>query len=419
MSKQELVPMRTRKSVERIAPKNTYPINTDLAGINPLMDDAKLQGLVLDIQENGQLEPILLWWNKDTTQWEIGDGRNRQNACNKLRIRVKTRKLKKGISYKEALSIVNGHSIRNHYTPTQLAIKAYHFTQRAKDDGRISQEASAKKFGISIRQIKSVASIVKSIKRIVEIKKSVAIVSIYKARHAVGEKSAYTHFSVSEKEISISLLDDLFDGEEISLPTMLSKKGVSYFSSSVDTIAKVIKSLTEINSSPVIEEVHTWNPDSAIKTEAGKKWFKQEIESLGDLSFEVKMHLVELSNFKYPEFLTPLDYIKMYHDSLKKTIVSEEVKVIVNPKRNIEKWVQSFNANDDNAEHMINLHNFKIGTRGDVTYLHIGNFGDTDNNHMRLLCKLTDDEFKEYTDAKWQDMMDEDALDILPLASAA
>ena len=50
MSKQELVPMRTRKSVERIAPKNTYPINTDLAGINPLMDDAKLQGLVLDIQ---------------------------------------------------------------------------------------------------------------------------------------------------------------------------------------------------------------------------------------------------------------------------------------------------------------------------------------------------------------------------------
>ncbi len=53
----------------------------EIANIFPLMEDAELDALVMDIKEQGLIEPLWLW------QGKILDGRNRWNACCELGIK--------------------------------------------------------------------------------------------------------------------------------------------------------------------------------------------------------------------------------------------------------------------------------------------------------------------------------------------
>lgn len=125
-----------------------------LAEEHPMMLDENYEALRLDIKANGQLEPVVRYRGK------IVDGRHRLKALKDLGIDIISCKdLPRDLALDDVKSRVISSEIRRHETPTQLAVKAYY---HSKENKGITQKASAEKFGVDLKRVSELSSIVKA-----------------------------------------------------------------------------------------------------------------------------------------------------------------------------------------------------------------------------------------------------------------
>lgn len=228
----------------------TYEID-ELANLVPLASDVELKALQLDINKNGQTEPIILWNNK------IVDGRNRQIACQKLGIELKVIHLHSNLTYDEVARTVKSMNTRRNLTETQKIMSA---VKSQKNFGGTNKEVS-EQWGISERTFKNAK-----------------------------------YIDTNEP----SFIDKLFDGNSVKIydPT----KGFEITTNKVNAIARLIKTnkekdMIEIDETEVVDL--TFNADALIKTEAGKQWFYDKKENLNIVKQQMILDYIELANLKY------------------------------------------------------------------------------------------------------------------------
>jgi ParB-like chromosome segregation protein Spo0J len=127
------------------------------ADLFPLMSDDELQGLVADIKENGQLEPVTFWNGK------LVDGRNRANACKQLGIDVDACELDPEVT-KDPLAWVVSHNLhRRHLSngqKSQVALKLKKLlepgaAEAKRDGGKQAGNGRPKKDGAKLPQPKT------------------------------------------------------------------------------------------------------------------------------------------------------------------------------------------------------------------------------------------------------------------------
>jgi hypothetical protein len=87
-----------------------------LAEIWPMMSEEQYQGLLEDIRQHGQVDPVVMYNGK------LLDGRNRLRACTELGIECKFAQLPNGVNPKAWVMSRNHH--RRHMTPTQRSAVA-------------------------------------------------------------------------------------------------------------------------------------------------------------------------------------------------------------------------------------------------------------------------------------------------------
>lgn len=121
----------------------------ELTKTHPVMDDAQYSAFKLDIENNGQIQPVLLYRGR------IVDGRHRLRALTELGIEtIKTEKLANNLTLDKLKEIVNSTEVRRHQTPTMIAAKAYRLYV-----GGMKQADAATKAGSSLTNLKRVAQI--------------------------------------------------------------------------------------------------------------------------------------------------------------------------------------------------------------------------------------------------------------------
>jgi ParB-like chromosome segregation protein Spo0J len=107
-----------------------------IASFHRDMNDAEFNALKLDIQENGQLVPVILYRNK------LVDGRHRQRALIELGIHdMKAMKLPNNLSLEDVGNMVLGTEIRRTDNVAQRAIRAYRWVL---ETGAKQQDAAIK-----------------------------------------------------------------------------------------------------------------------------------------------------------------------------------------------------------------------------------------------------------------------------------
>lgn len=125
----------------------------ELAAQNPMMSKDELKALKKDIEDNGQLLPIIVYRRK------VVDGRNRLEALLMLnRDKVNYISLPNNLSLIEVSTVVNSTSVRRNLTSTQKTIKAYkHYKARG---GKREDVALAN--GISISNLDALIACMES-----------------------------------------------------------------------------------------------------------------------------------------------------------------------------------------------------------------------------------------------------------------
>ncbi len=116
-----------------------------LASEHRNMNDAEFESLKLDIQENGQILPVILYKGK------LVDGRHRQRALIELGIHdMKYITLPGNISLAEVRNKVIGTEMRRSDTTAQKAIRAWLWLMEQSDS---TQSDAAIKFGVGQRYV--------------------------------------------------------------------------------------------------------------------------------------------------------------------------------------------------------------------------------------------------------------------------
>jgi hypothetical protein len=211
-----------------------YKVNEAIAGIVPMAVGSEQLALNEDIKMNGQNQPIVLWRN------EIVDGRCRQIACEYAGIEVKAESLDWDMSVDEVIAKVKSLNTRRNLTLTQKAMVAAR-------DGSTNMHELARKWGISVDSLK-------------------------RAKYIAKHRPDYEKL--------------LFDGEMVYLSN--GKR-----TNALKTIATAVRADLESGVLVLDSETHF---ESAINTEAGKKWYAENIDMI---RAKPEMFAVELANLKY------------------------------------------------------------------------------------------------------------------------
>lgn len=118
-----------------------------LTETHPVMSVEQFQALTKDIEENGQLQPVLVYRGK------IVDGRHRYKALTLLGSEnIKVEVLANNLSLDDVVRLVNSTEMRRHQSPTQLAIKGY----RLYKLGKYTQREVISRAGCSLSNLKYV-----------------------------------------------------------------------------------------------------------------------------------------------------------------------------------------------------------------------------------------------------------------------
>lgn len=136
----------------------------EYANLTPNMVDEQFKALVIDIQTNGQLEPVKVCKGK------IYDGRHRLKALKLLNKKKIKAIVDDNLTEEDIRSQVRSLENRRHQTPTQLAIMAYkEYVMLSKnDDTKESQGKIAERFGITRTNLAEVKSLAERAPDVVE-----------------------------------------------------------------------------------------------------------------------------------------------------------------------------------------------------------------------------------------------------------
>ena len=162
----------------------TYELHT-LCSLFPRMSDFDLACLKLDIQKNGQREPIILHDGK------IIDGQNRYRACQELRIDQLFREF---IGKDVAAYVLSVNLHRRHLTPSQQAV----IVASVQDWGK-AQKAGGDRKSDQVPQIALDSDTIKS-----RAKKSGASVGTQRKADAVAKASPELAGKVARGEVSLN-----------------------------------------------------------------------------------------------------------------------------------------------------------------------------------------------------------------------
>ena len=118
----------------------------DEALATPRMLEVQYEALKADIEQNGQLDPVVIYRGK------IVDGRHRFLILNELNIKTITCfKMPNNSTLSDIKKLVRSKETRRHETATQLAISALrHIT---KSNEKITQAEASKMFGVGPKAI--------------------------------------------------------------------------------------------------------------------------------------------------------------------------------------------------------------------------------------------------------------------------
>lgn len=228
--------------------------SADYTEFNPTHDENTYEAVKELILQLGQQKPILILEGKCI------DGRHRTKIAKELGNEVRCVDVDPRIDPKKLILIANMDSMGSRsYSPAQKAINAY---KLAKDYG-YKQKDAAKLCGAPAKQVTYVKSIVK-----------------------YGYKNA---------------IEELEKGNKVMIGDM------DTGSTSLEYICKMAKIKYEEDKVTVdTSERVEFNPDAAIRTEAGKAWYYNKINSLGfdkDMGFNsvVRQDYAELANYKFKE----------------------------------------------------------------------------------------------------------------------
>lgn len=117
------------------------------AELFPVMTAEELQGLIKDIEENGQREPVTLWNGK------LIDGRNRATVCEKLGLDLDCCELDPDT---DPIKWVLSHNLhRRHLTPSQKAMVAVKLKELLEPEAKErKQKGRPKKDAVNLPQDK-------------------------------------------------------------------------------------------------------------------------------------------------------------------------------------------------------------------------------------------------------------------------
>lgn len=118
----------------------------DEALSTPRMLDVQYEALKSDIEQNGQLDPVVIYRGK------IVDGRHRFLILNELNIKTITCfKMPNNATLSDIKKLVRSKETRRHETATQLAISALRHIIKSND--KMTQADASKMFGVGIKAI--------------------------------------------------------------------------------------------------------------------------------------------------------------------------------------------------------------------------------------------------------------------------
>ena len=231
----------------RLVKYGAFPVNTELAGLVPMASEAEQATLTADIEANEQKEAIVLWHG------EVVDGRCRQKALTTLGKHILYRELDDTLTEAEVRVYVKSVNTRRNLTSTQKVMAACR--ESLKPEETRANQVVAKSWGVGLEILKN-------------------------ARYIAKHKPEY--------------IDVLFNGGAIKI---VDSKGEEKYSNKVTTIYAYLKKVEE----QVKEDVeHAWHENTAIKTQAGKEWYYEQVAQIavnGDV--KTKMLIAELANYKF------------------------------------------------------------------------------------------------------------------------
>ena len=139
------------------------------AEITPNMIEAQFEALKLDIEQNGQLEPIKVWKHKNKLY--VYDGRHRLKSIKELGLETIKAEVDDKATEEEIKTRVKSLENRRHQTPTQLAIMAFKEYKLLSEnaESKESQESVAKRYGISRKSLAEVKTLSERAPELIEI----------------------------------------------------------------------------------------------------------------------------------------------------------------------------------------------------------------------------------------------------------
>lgn len=129
------------------------------ANATPVMTNEQYNALKIDIEKNGQIDPVIMFRGK------IVDGRHRYKILNELNNKhIIGVSMPNNSTLDDIKSLVKSKETHRHQTPTQLAIYAYrqmmsHNSNSKNKDKNMTQADAAKEFGVVVKQIGRVVRI--------------------------------------------------------------------------------------------------------------------------------------------------------------------------------------------------------------------------------------------------------------------
>ena len=226
-----------------------YVVNNTIAGIVPMAVKAEQDALNVDVKTNGLLSPVVLW------KGMIVDGRCRQVACIAAGIDVVATELGWNMPEEQVIAIVKSLNTRRNLTMTQKCMSAIRYYYSNMCNKKL--EDVAKEWGIGRQTMMNVNY-------------------IYKMHNA--------------------FIVPLFVGDSVMIQDA---RGIDIKSNKVNSICQYLKRKEEEAKLVVVSSDNDeWNPNSRIKTQAGKDWYYDAVNAIDDETV-MRMLLVELANFKF------------------------------------------------------------------------------------------------------------------------
>lgn len=223
--------------------KNPIPVH-EYAALVPLATEPEQISLTLDIKENGQREPIVIWKGK------VVDGRCRQIALLSLNRDLIYKELDDTLTDDEVKLYVKSVNTRRSLTITQKLIIA------AKEYLTI-KSSSVKKLSITWG------------------------VSASSLDNTIWLSRNFPH-----------VIEPLFNGLSVEI---LDNKGREYYCNKITSIYAFYRKKTEKIKE---DKQHGWKEGSRIKTQAGKEWYYSKVTGKG-FDIETRQDYEELTNYKF------------------------------------------------------------------------------------------------------------------------